>query len=63
VAVEGADLAAQARLVPLVQGKLARKGEATAYVCEKRICALPTSDPEVFAGQIRKVRPLSAEGQ
>jgi hypothetical protein len=63
VAVEGADLAAQARLVPLVQGKLARKGEATAYVCEKRICALPTSDPEVFASQIRKVRPLSAEGR
>jgi hypothetical protein len=63
VAVEGADLAAHARLVPLVQGKLARKGEATAYVCEKRICALPTSDPEVFADQIRKVRPLSAEGR
>ena len=54
VAVEGADLQAQASLVPLLQGKAARKGQATAYVCEKGVCKLPTSDPEVFAQQIRK---------
>jgi uncharacterized protein YyaL (SSP411 family) len=58
VAVEGADLAAQARLVPLLQGKVARKGQATAYVCERNVCKVPTSDPEVFAQQIRQVEPL-----
>ncbi len=58
VATEGADLTAQARLVPLLQGKLALRGQATAYVCERGVCKLPTSDPEVFARQIRKVEPL-----
>ena len=58
VAAEGADLTAQARLVPLLQGKLALKGQATAYVCERGVCKLPTSDPQVFARQIRKVEPL-----
>jgi uncharacterized protein YyaL (SSP411 family) len=58
VAAEGADLAAQARLVPLLQGKVVRKGEATAYVCEKYVCKVPTSDPDVFAQQIGKVEPL-----
>jgi uncharacterized protein YyaL (SSP411 family) len=60
VAAEGADLAAQSRLVPLLQGKVTRKGQATAYVCERRVCKLPTSDPEVFARQIQKVEPLTA---
>jgi uncharacterized protein len=58
VATEGEDLAAQARLVPLVEGKVARDGRATAYVCERRVCARPTSDPEVFARQIGQVEPL-----
>jgi len=61
VASEGKDLAAQAKVVPLVEGKLARKGQATAYVCEKRVCELPTADPRVFAGQIRKVQPLGEQ--
>jgi hypothetical protein len=60
VASQGADLAAQARLVPLLEGKAARKGQVTAYVCERRVCRLPTSDPEVFLQQLRKVEPLSA---
>ncbi len=45
---------AHAALVPLVEGKVAQRGRVTAYVCEDRICELPTSDPEVFARQIRK---------
>ena len=61
VASEGKDLAAQAKVVPLVEGKLARKGQPTAYVCEKRVCELPTTDARVFAGQIRKVQPLGEE--
>jgi uncharacterized protein YyaL (SSP411 family) len=39
-------------LVPLVTDKTAPNGRATAYVCENRVCALPTSAPEVFARQL-----------
>ncbi|MBI3697891.1 MAG: thioredoxin domain-containing protein [Acidobacteria bacterium] len=46
------------KLIPLVENKLPLKGKATAYVCEKRVCALPTSDPEVFTKQLRKTQPL-----
>lgn len=63
VVAEGEDLAAQAQLVPLVESKIAQGGKVTAYVCERRVCALPTTDPTVFAGQISQVRPLSAPGQ
>ncbi|MEE9279114.1 MAG: thioredoxin domain-containing protein [Myxococcota bacterium] len=49
---------AHAALVPLVEGKVAQRGRVTAYVCEDRVCELPTSDPEVFARQIRKVKLL-----
>jgi uncharacterized protein YyaL (SSP411 family) len=47
--------------VPLVEGKLPRKGQPTAYVCEKRVCELPTTDPRVFADQIHKVQPLGEQ--
>jgi uncharacterized protein YyaL (SSP411 family) len=40
--------------VPWITGKVAQQDRVTAYVCENRVCALPTTDPEVFAGQIRK---------
>ncbi len=58
VVTEGEDLEAHAQLVPLVTGKRARQGRVTAYVCEDRMCELPTSDPEVFAKQIRKITRL-----
>ncbi|MCI0410636.1 MAG: thioredoxin domain-containing protein, partial [Acidobacteria bacterium] len=58
VASEGGDLEEKAKLTPLLEGKVAQKGKATAYVCEKRVCALPTVDPELFGRQIRKVEPL-----
>ena len=54
------ELAAHAKLLPLVEGKRAINGKPTAYVCEKRVCELPTSDPEVFARQIAKVEPQPA---
>jgi len=44
----------------LLDGKTARDGRATAYVCENRICDLPTTDPAVFATQIATVHPLAA---
>ena len=33
-----------AGLVPLIRGKVARKGRATAYVCERGVCLLPTTE-------------------
>ncbi len=60
VVAEGRDLAAQSELVPILEGKVARGSTATAYVCERRICDAPTSDPEVFEKQLRKVAPLKA---
>ena len=59
VVSEGADLDAQAKRVPLVKGKVARKGKTTAYVCEQGICQLPTTDLEIFARQL-KARPKAA---
>jgi uncharacterized protein YyaL (SSP411 family) len=56
-AVLGSDLAEQAKVIPLLEGKKVRGGRATAYVCEKRVCQLPTADPEVFARQIAPSAP------
>ncbi len=53
---EGEDLESHRVLVPLVTGRVARSGRVTAYVCENRVCNFPTSDPSVFAEQIRRVR-------
>jgi hypothetical protein len=58
VATEGAELAHQRELIPLVGGKEAIDKAATAYVCEQHVCARPTSDPAVLAAQLAKVRPL-----
>jgi len=54
VVVESTDVAERAGVVPLVRGKLALGGRATAYVCEQQVCKRPTSDPAVFAQQIRR---------
>jgi uncharacterized protein YyaL (SSP411 family) len=51
----------QNTLVPLIEGKGALGGRPTAYVCENRVCDLPTSDPAVFARQIAAVRPLARD--
>ncbi len=56
VVVEGDDLKSQAKLIPLVEGKITQGKKPMAYVCEAGVCELPTSDPRVFARQIRKVR-------
>ena len=60
IVAEGEELERHARVVPLLAGKTARDGRATAYVCENRICDLPTTDPAVFATQIATVHPLAA---
>jgi uncharacterized protein YyaL (SSP411 family) len=58
VVTEGTDLEAHAALVPLVSGKRAQAGRATAYVCRQRVCRYPTSDPQVFSQQIQVSAPL-----
>ena len=58
VVTEGEDLEAHRVLVPLVTWRVARSGRVTAYVCENRVCSFPTSDPSVFAEQIRRVKAI-----
>ena len=59
IVAEGEELERHAQVVPLLDDKTARDGRATAYVCENRICDLPTTDPAVFAIQIATVHPLA----
>jgi uncharacterized protein YyaL (SSP411 family) len=53
-AVEGDELRARQRQVPLLEGRVAKKGLATGYVCRHHTCELPTSDPAVFRKQLEK---------
>ncbi len=62
VVPEGPILDAQAAVIPLLKNKIAQKGKATAYVCENRICSLPTNDPEIFAKQIARVGAFPETG-
>jgi uncharacterized protein YyaL (SSP411 family) len=45
------------KAVPWAQGKKLRSGRATAYVCERGACKLPTNDPESFARELAEARP------
>ena len=55
VVTQGPELDAHAEIVPLLRFKKARAGRTTAYVCENRVCKLPTSDPAVFAEQLTRL--------
>ncbi len=59
VVAEGPPQRALAASVPLVAEKSALDGRATAYVCERRVCQRPTSDPAAFARELDRVTPLS----
>ncbi len=59
VARVGDELARQREIIPLVADKEALHGAPTAYVCEQKVCALPTSDPAVLSDQLAKVSPLT----
>ena len=52
VATAGEDLERQQAIVPYLEGKIPRDGLPTAYVCERFVCQLPTTDLEVFARQL-----------
>ena len=58
VVAEGDELDSHTALIPLLEGKVVRDSKPTAYVCENRICDLPTTDPAVFGTQIRTVHQL-----
>jgi hypothetical protein len=58
VAAEGGSLDELANLAPVAEGRRAIGGTPTAYVCEGRVCDLPTSDPDELARQVAKARPL-----
>ena len=51
-APEGAELDALAQLAPIAGGKIALAGQATAYVCERGACRLPTTEPAAMAAQL-----------
>ena len=52
VSVAGDARARLTEVVPFIEGKVARDGLPTAYVCERYVCQLPTTDLEVFAAQL-----------
>ncbi|HEY0038106.1 MAG TPA: thioredoxin domain-containing protein [Longimicrobium sp.] len=39
-------------LIPLLRGRTAREGRATAYVCERFACQRPVTDPAALAAQL-----------
>ena len=47
-----AKVAAQSELLPIAEGKTARHGQPTAYVCEQGVCELPASSPAEFAERL-----------
>ena len=53
---EGETIAGLSEIATFVEGKRAAGGRATAYVCERGRCELPTGDLRVFARQIGKTR-------
>jgi len=55
--VEGPALQEQARLVPLLEGRRALGGRATAYVCRASVCRLPTPEPSVLAKLLQPGAP------
>jgi uncharacterized protein YyaL (SSP411 family) len=61
VVAEGSDLDAHAQVVPLLRFKEARGGQATAYVCENKVCKQPTTDPQAFGEQLRAFERLPDE--
>jgi uncharacterized protein len=61
VATAGNEEKRLAALVPWALGKPARGGAVTAYVCERRVCRLPTADPAVFEAQLAARSATPAE--
>ena len=55
IVAEGEELERHARVVPLLDGKTARDGRATAYVCENYTCQMPVTDSRALLEQLGSV--------
>ncbi len=55
IVVSDGEARALESVVPLVESKIAKGGKTTAYVCERKTCDLPTTDPQIFARQVAGV--------
>jgi uncharacterized protein YyaL (SSP411 family) len=62
VAAEGKEIDAQKSLIPLLEGRVAIGGKVTGYVCQARVCDLPTTDPDVFAKQVKAKQATAQAG-
>jgi hypothetical protein len=51
-ALRRADVSGDEELIPLLRGRTAREGRATAYVCERFACQQPVTDPAALAAQL-----------
>ncbi len=52
LAVAGGAAESETQGIPLLEGKRAVEGKATAYVCERYACQAPTTDPATFSAQL-----------
>ncbi|HSA22383.1 MAG TPA: hypothetical protein P5076_13095 [Myxococcota bacterium] len=57
VAIEGDDILRQRQLVALLEGKRVLQGEATAFVCRRQACELPTAEPDTLTSQLARLGP------
>jgi uncharacterized protein YyaL (SSP411 family) len=60
VTTESGDFKARSEQVPLLRGRVAREGKTTAYLCQQRVCQLPTTGPSRFGDQLRKAKTRPA---
>lgn len=56
VVTAGDEVDRHGQYIPIVENKKALQGRTTAYVCERWICKLPTTDPTQFARQLAAIR-------
>ena len=59
VSASEADIDDVKKLVPLVEGKKAKDGTATAYVCTARVCLKPVTTAEALEKQLARVDELA----
>jgi uncharacterized protein YyaL (SSP411 family) len=59
-ALRRADESGDEELIPLLRGRTAREGRATAYVCERFACQQPVTDPAALAAQLGAGECVSA---
>ena len=56
---EGTEQSLVGKSIPLAKEKPAIQGKTTAYVCERGVCKLPTTEPHIFLKQITSRKIIS----